>query len=98
MTMSMTSPPNHQGRKLFKVLCPIERKDGSTFWLRVGTAFPNRDQSLNLYLDVLPANLKLQVRELTEDELRERDPSSPRRRGPQPAPPPDTAAAQDLPF
>jgi len=70
MTMQV-SPPNP--KKMFKVLCPIARKDGSTFWMRVGTAFPNRDQSINLYLDALPTNQKLQVREMDEDDLRERE-------------------------
>ena len=60
-------------KKMFKILCPIERKDGKTHWMRVGTGFPNKDDSVNLYLDVLPANLKLQLRELTEEDLRDRD-------------------------
>ncbi len=100
MTMPMTTSPNPQARKVFKILCPIERKDGTTFWLRVGTAFPNRDQSINLYLDVLPANQKLQLRELDEEDLRERDGTAPRRRGPlrTVAPSPDGTASNDLPF
>ena len=60
-------------KKMFKILCPIERKDGKTHWMRVGTGFPNKDDSVNLYLDVLPANLKLQLRELTEEDLRDRE-------------------------
>jgi hypothetical protein len=84
-------------KKMFKVMCPIERKDGSTFWMRVGSAFPNKDDSVNVYLDVLPANQKLQLRELTEDDLRERD----QRRGARPtseAPRPMPAATDSLPF
>ncbi|MBL8625822.1 MAG: hypothetical protein JNK64_31200 [Myxococcales bacterium] len=57
---------------MFKVLCPIERKDGSTHWLRIGSGFPNKDQSVNIYLDVLPVNLKLQLRELDEEDLQPR--------------------------
>ncbi|MCE9574841.1 MAG: hypothetical protein K8W52_16950 [Deltaproteobacteria bacterium] len=96
----MTTSPNPQSRKIFKILCPIERKDGTTFWLRVGTAFPNRDQSINLYLDVLPANQKLQLRELDEEDLRERDSASSKRRGGMRAiaSPTDGAANNDLPF
>lgn len=60
-------------RKMYKILCPIERKEGKTHWMRVGTAYPNKDDSVNLYLDVLPANLKLQLRELTEEDLRDRE-------------------------
>ena len=97
MTMPMTTSP--QSRKIFKILCPIERKDGTTFWLRVGSAFPNRDQSINLYLDVLPANLKLQLRELDEEDLRERDGASSKRRGGMRIPAPTDGAANNvLPF
>lgn len=35
-------------------------------WKRVGTAFINRDESLNILLDALPLNGKLHVRELKE--------------------------------
>jgi hypothetical protein len=60
-------------KKMFKVLCPITKKDGSTYWMRVGTGFPNKDDSVNLYLDVLPANQKLQLREMDEEDLRVKD-------------------------
>lgn len=53
-------------RKRFDVLQPIERKDRTTFWMRLGTAFMNRDGSMNLYLDALPLTGKLQVREARE--------------------------------
>jgi hypothetical protein len=94
----MNSVPN---RKIFKVLCPIERKDGTTYWLRVGTAFPNRDESINLYLDVLPSNLKLQVREFSEEELRAKDGGDRQRRqsGAVDNPfPPAPALKDELPF
>ena len=77
MTMSSSAAlgPSAGPRKMFKVLCPIDKKEGngSTHWIRVGTAFVNRDQSINVFLDVLPQNGRLQVREFDEDELRERD-------------------------
>jgi hypothetical protein len=61
---------------MFKVISPIER-NGTTYWPRCGTGFENRDQSINLYIDMIPAatkdgSIKLQIRELTEEELRER--------------------------
>jgi hypothetical protein len=37
-------------------------------WKRVGTAFINRDDSLNIFLDALPLNGKLHVRDLKERE------------------------------
>ena len=63
-------------KRMYKVLCPIER-NGSTYWMRLGSAFGNRDESINVYLDAVPAaskegSLKLQIRELTEEELRAR--------------------------
>ncbi len=43
-------------------------------WKRVGTAFINRDESLNIFLDALPLNGKLHVRDLKErDEAQERE-------------------------
>lgn len=87
MNATATVPGNRP--RMFKVVCPIARKDGSTFWMRVGTGFPNKDQSINLYLDVLPVNLKLQIRELDEEDL------SPRRRRDDGAP---ARALNDIPF
>lgn len=49
-----------------KVLCPITLKDGRTIWRRTGSAFDNKDGSINVFLDVLPTNGKLQIRELNE--------------------------------
>jgi hypothetical protein len=103
MTMSMTpgQPPHPHPRKMFKVLCPIEKPDGSTsHWIRVGTAFPNRDQSFNLYLDVFPKNGKLQMRELDEEELsRNGNGNGARRRGEQRTLPAVKAANDEtLPF
>jgi hypothetical protein len=101
MTMSMSpgQPPHPHPRKMFKVLCPVEKADGSTsHWIRCGTAFPNKDQSINLYLDVFPKNGKLQMRELDEDDLRERDSNNPRRRGGEQRSLPAAKPANDEPL
>ena len=53
MTMSMSSPlPTSGAKRMMKVLCPIEKEgeQKKTYWIRCGTAFWNRDQSINLYL------------------------------------------------
>ena len=55
-------------RRMFKVLCPVER-NGKTYWQRLGSGFPNRDSSINMYLDALPTNGKLQLREVDEEDL-----------------------------
>ncbi len=59
---------NQQKRK--RVLCPVAGKDGKTYWLRMGSGFINNDSSINVYLDCLPVNGKLQIRDW--DEPRER--------------------------
>jgi hypothetical protein len=89
---------------MFKVMVPIEKKDGGTFWMRVGTGFPSKDGSgaLNLYLDVMPMANKdkamLHVREMDEEDFqrsaaradRRTDSSSNNNSNPQPV--------NDLPF
>ena len=53
-----------------KVLCPLKNeKTGKTYWMRIGNAFVNRDGSTNVYLDALPANGKLHIRDLDTDDV-----------------------------
>ena len=49
----------------FKVVYTIvDRGEGKKpLWIRIGTAFPNRDGSMNVHLDALPVNGKLQIRD-----------------------------------
>jgi hypothetical protein len=54
---------------MYKVISPIEKKGGGTFWMRTGSAFTNKDDSINVYLDAVPKNHQFQLRELTEEEL-----------------------------
>lgn len=68
-----------QHKRMFKVISPIERKDGGKFWIRCGNAYVNKDNSINVYLDAMPLipgkdgqGVTLQLRELSEEELRER--------------------------
>jgi hypothetical protein len=58
--------------RMMKVLTPYEGKDGKTHWQRLGSAFPNKDGSTNVYLNGLPTNGRLQIRDLDEDDLRAR--------------------------
>jgi hypothetical protein len=52
--------------KMYKVISAVE-KDGKTkFWMRLGTAFLNRDNSINVYLDAVPRSMQLQIREFDE--------------------------------
>ena len=90
--------------QMLKVLCPVEGRNGKTFWIRVGNAFVNRDGSTNIYLNAYPISGKLQLRPLDErpsahesdglpgDELEGRPVGNPF--GPEPGP--DRGA--ELPF
>ena len=78
--------------RMFKVITPIEKKDGGTYWMRVGTGFPNKDQSINLYLDAMPFNHKLQIREMEDEDL------APRGRKRDDAAGASASASSDLPF
>ena len=53
--------------KRLKVLTPVEGRDKKTHWRSLGIGYVNKDKSINLYLEALPVNGKLQVREW-EDE------------------------------
>lgn len=50
----------------------LDPKDDRGIWIRCGTAFRNSDESINVYLDVLPRDGKLHIKNLepraTEDE------------------------------
>jgi len=69
-------------KKMYKVLTPIQKRDGQGSWfMKVGTAFTNKDDSINLYLDAIPVaampgkGMTLQIRELDENDLRQREAS-----------------------
>ncbi|HET7785129.1 MAG TPA: hypothetical protein VIR81_07365 [Myxococcales bacterium] len=51
------------GRKPWAAYNIIERQGGRRIWSRVGTAFKNRDGSINIFLDSLPIGGKIQIRE-----------------------------------
>lgn len=62
-------------KRMFKVITPIDRRDGGKYWMRLGTGFVNKDNSINVYLDAFPVNQKevvIQLREMTEEDFRER--------------------------
>jgi len=53
-------------------------------WVRIGTAFVNKDESLNVWLDALPIDGKLHCRE----SVAERQPAA--------GPPPDDSGAEQV--
>lgn len=59
--------------KRYQVFSVKDRPEGEkAVWVKAGAAFVNRDGSLNVYLDVLPLDGKLHVREALEkkDEVK----------------------------
>ena len=68
--------PNGKGNGNGKTRVPpkavytiIERENADRdFWLRIGTAFVNRDDSLTVFLDASPANNRLHIRDTQERE------------------------------
>jgi hypothetical protein len=52
-----------QTKNMKVVYTVVERGQGKSFWIRVGVGFTNQDGSLNLRLDAIPVNGRLQVRE-----------------------------------
>ena len=60
-----------------RVLCPCSGKDGKTYWVGMGRAFTNRDNSINVYLDSLPVNGKLQIRDWEDPPWEKRERGAP---------------------
>lgn len=40
----------------------LEGKDGKSRWIKIGSAFVNKDGSINAFLDVFPRDGKIQIR------------------------------------
>jgi hypothetical protein len=67
-------------KKMYKVLTPIPKRDGSGSWfMKVGNGFTNKDNSINVYLDVIPVGIQpgkgmtLTIMELDERDLKQRE-------------------------
>ena len=56
-------------RKSLKVYTIIQDNEGGKpFWLHIGVAFINKDNSLNVKLNALPVNGTLHIREEQKDK------------------------------
>jgi hypothetical protein len=62
------SPGASPARRQFAVFTIVEQDD-KALWRRVGSGFVNRDGSFNLYLDALPVNGRLHMREVDNAPL-----------------------------
>lgn len=53
--------------QVFSIKEILEQNEKKSVWVKAGSAWVNRDGSINVYLDVLPLDGKLHVREALED-------------------------------
>ena len=77
--------------KKYRVVCPVTNREGKTYWRAMGIAFPNQDGSTNVYLDGLPVNGKLQIREWDEAPWSRKDDGGAAR-------PSEGTTSESLPF
>ena len=57
--------------KIKDVYAINEQSDGKSRWLKIGVAFVNKDNSLNVILDAIPTSGKLHIRDRKESEKEE---------------------------
>jgi hypothetical protein len=68
--MSQMSTSTHEPRTWKAVYTIVERPGAEKkYWVRIGTAFTNRDQSLNVRLDANPVNGQIHIRDVDEEEI-----------------------------
>jgi hypothetical protein len=62
--MNEFTAPNAESKK-WKAVYTIVERDGERkpLWVRIGTAWPNRDSSMNVKLDATPCNGQLHIRD-----------------------------------
>jgi hypothetical protein len=66
---TMNEPNAGGGRRPLAVFAVVERDSRPTIWIRVGSAFTNRDGSMNLVLDAFPiGSNRLHVREQRSED------------------------------
>jgi hypothetical protein len=91
-------------KRMWKVITPVDKKNGDKYWMRLGTGFLNKDESINVYLDAIPVptekSFMLQLREMTDEDFAPRDKQRaafelPRSSNPLPA---TAGAEQSIPF
>ena len=61
-----------QERKNYRVVYTIIERNQRKIWVRIGAAFSNRDGSVNVLLDAMPTNGRLQIRDWVPADERPR--------------------------
>jgi hypothetical protein len=57
--------------RAWKAVYTIVEREGSekSLWVRIGSAFVNQDQSLNVKLNAVPVNGTIHIRDADEEEI-----------------------------
>ncbi len=76
------------GKRLTVFSLRKNERSGATVWVRAGNAYVNKDGSMNIWLDVLPLNGTLHIRETQE----KKDAAV----APEAAQPPETFASMEV--
>jgi hypothetical protein len=63
---AMTSHSADESPRTWRPVYTIVERNAKKYWVRIGTAFDNRDRSINLKLDAMPTNGTLQIRDRDE--------------------------------
>ena len=59
--------------QVFSIREVVEKNEKKSIWVKAGSAWINRDSSINIYLDVLPLDGKLHVREAIDERRASND-------------------------
>lgn len=59
----MSNETKEEGSKRLQVFSIKDDGKGKSVWVKAGSAWKNRDGSINVYLDFLPLDGKLHIRE-----------------------------------
>lgn len=72
---------NSERKEVFTIIDKVDARgeQAKGWWVRIGTAFVNKDGSLNVKLDALPVNGTMHIRDRTEHEDAERSARGERR-------------------
>jgi len=70
MNQAQATEPS-SGTRAWKAVYTIIEREGTqkSLWVRIGSAFVNSDQSLNVKLNAMPVNGTIHIRDADEEEL-----------------------------
>ena len=71
MKKEVSASKSNKGKGQMKGVWSIIDNNNHTkpIWIRMGTAYVNKDSSLNVYLEAAPKSFKLHIRDLDPEKL-----------------------------